>query len=542
MNYKIESFLKKHEIIILIFLLVMVIFVNSQGITWGLPGFWNPDELVQDVKWVLDGANKFDPNDLNYPSLPKYFMLFWGRLSDALSFPRVSFFITARFFSVLLGAFVTWAVYGIVRNAGGSYGSAFFSALLVAVNNQIALHSHFAHNDLYVTYFVCLGVYFLVRFNNSKNKWWLYLSFFASGLAASSKYPGGILFVVIFLTYIITERRNILRDKIGTFETVFVGTSVSIIGYGVGTPQLITWFSFYITRLIPALLNHATYAATPTSKLGFFTQWGVLRHALGNFEYCISILSIIVISVFIVLKFQKKIKIENVNISNHIIILGSIVALDIPIMISYNVQPRFLLPIIPLLSVVIGLSIDYISRIVLNHKNSKILYSISLVPLLLIIMSTVRQASVIMVIKNDSRIEAGEFISTLPEGSSMEITWYTPNIDEYKYEVSQYPLYFLKHEGEALPIDSRFEYNTGERGVEDRKPDYLIISSFIYDRFENEYICKDYEEDCDFFHDLKSGKTNYSNIGSYKYDLPNIFTKPSITFMNPEIQIYERIE
>ena len=542
MNNKIEVFLQKYETLLLLLIFSGVMVVNSRGLSWGLPGLWNPDELAKTVSLALDGLTKFDLSDLNYPSLPKYFMLFFGRITEGLGYPRTTFFLVARFISVFFSGMLTWIAYGLVRKAGGTYLGAFFAALLVAANSEIALQAHFAHNDLYVTFFVCLAVYFLVSYNHTRKKTWLYLSFFTCGMAASSKYPGGVIIIVIFVAYLLIERANIFNKFVSTFETIFVGAGLCYLGYGLGTPQAITWLSYYVKRLLPALSNHATYAKLPDSKTGLFIQWGVLRSSLGNITYWFYMLSFVAMLALIILVLRRRINYDHRKISNMMIVFGSMLALDLPILISYNVQPRFFLPMYPLFAVIGALLITDLSEIVRLPKYVKTVPFVYLLMILLVATSLMRQMSVIMTIKNDSRIEAGKFIDTLPAGSSFEITWYTPNIDEEKYKVSQYPLYFLKHEGEELPVDSRFEYNTGENGIEERKPDYLVISSYIYTRFDNEQICQQYPAECEFFVRLQSGDTNYKNVGTFKYFLPKIFPQLDLVFINPDILVYERID
>ena len=542
MNNKIEAILQKYEPLLLLLILSGVLIVNSRGLSWGLPGLWNPDELAKTVSLALDGLTKFDLSDLNYPSLPKYFMLFFGWITESLGYPRATFFLVARFISVFFSGMLTWIAYSLVRKMGGTYLGAFLAALLVATNSEIALQSHFAHNDLYVTFFVCLAIYFLVSFNNTRKKAWLYLSFFTCGMAASSKYPGGIIIIVIFITYLLIERVNIFKNLVSTFETIFVGTGLCFLGYGMGTPQAITWLSYYVKRLIPALSNHATYARLPGSKTGLFIQWGVLRASLGNITYWFYMLSFVAMLVLIFLVLSRRIKYDNRRISNMMIVFGSILALDLPILISYNVQPRFFLPMYPLFSVIGALLATGLLESVRSSKYEKTIPVVYLLMILFVSTSLMRQMSVVMTIKNDARITAGEFIDTLPAGSSFEITWYTPNVDEEKYKVSQYPLYFLKHEGEELPIDSRFEYNMGESGIEERKPDYLVISSYIYNRFDNEQICLQYPAECDFFVRLQSGDTNYKDIGTYEYTLPKILPQLDLVFINPDILVYERID
>ena len=91
--------------------------------------------------------------------------------------------------------------------------SALLAALLFATNSELALNAHFAHNDLYVTFFVGMTLLFALKYVNTNNKAWLYFSFYAAGLAASSKYNGGGIVIVALFGYLLVEGKPILIKK-----------------------------------------------------------------------------------------------------------------------------------------------------------------------------------------------------------------------------------------------------------------------------------------------------------------------------------------
>ena len=543
MAQKIDSLICRYEPWILILILAAVLLVNSQGIAWGLPGRWNPDELVGVVNLALEGLEKFDQTNFDYPSLPKYFMLFLGRMSDALGYPRFDFFLVCRYFSIFLGGMVVWLAYALVRQMGGSYWSALLAALLTATNSELALNSHFAHNDLYVTFFAGMTLLFSLKYVHSKQKGWLYFAFFAAGLTASSKYNGGLIVLVALLAFFLAEGRQVFRSVLNLFETIFVGAGLSVIGYGVGTPTALTSFSFYVKRLIPALMRHANYNMDPSSVRGYLKQWSVMQATFGFPAYTLFILSMIALAAIGIFLLLKRINFDKDLHSRLLLVLTAILLLDLPILLSINVQSRFFLPMLAPLAAAAALAAELLVKWLEQRNNQKMIMLAFISLAVIIVYSGMRVLSTDLLIKNDSRELAKPFLSTLPSGSSVEYTAYAPNFENEKRFSSffQYPLFILKYEGQELPKGSGFEYNTGEAGIEDRKPDYLIISSFTYSRFKNKYTCQRHQADCDFFNNLLAGKTNYREMAAFKYELPAYLPKVSLSFINPEIRVYERI-
>ncbi len=385
-------------------------------------------------------------------------------------------------------------------------------------------------------------VYFLVRFYNSQNKGWLYAAFYATGMAASSKYNGGIILLLVILVYFWVDWKNLLSQKLRVFETLFVGAGLSVFGYAIGTPQLVTWASYYIKRLIPTLADYANYDKNPASVTGLYKQWGVFRTSLGDITYYLFIIALAALLILTLLALIKRYKTTDRNFFGMMILAGAIIILDLPILISFNVQKRFFLPMIPMFAVILTLMAERLITHLKTTRFARFAPLVLIIPIAVFAFSALRQAGTIVAIKNDARIPAGEFINTLPAGSSMEITQYTPNLVDGRFDAQMYPLYFLKYENEELPQETRYEYNTGEVGVEVRKPEYLVISSYIYSRFNNEFTCQKYPAECDFFQRLQAGETNYKQIGEFKYTLPSYLPKLNLVFINPIIQVYERVE
>ena len=170
---------------------------------------------------------------------------------------------------------------------------------------------------------------------------------------------------------------------------------------------------------------------------------------------------------------------------------GAIFILDLPILASYNVQTRFFSPPAGTSGGGIGFDVRNIVELAENTRQGETCTIGAGDRFSGIGFLRNAVASTILTIHNDSRITAKTYLDSLPVDAHYELTFYSPNMDEDRFEnILGYPLIFKKFPDQELPEDSRFDYNSGEAGVEERKPDYLVASSFIYSRFHNAYTCE----------------------------------------------------
>jgi hypothetical protein len=528
------------EIWIPIFLGLIFFVITAPGTSWGAPDLWHPDELVRRVRAALEGELRFDTTNFDYPSLPKYVMYGIGKAVYGLGYSLKNFVVTARLFSVLLGSLIVGLLYKVTRLMGGDISTGILASVLLISNSQIATDARWAHNDLYVTFFVFLTVYFLIKYCLTEKKGWLLLSFFGVGLAASCKYNAGSLILTPALLYLYIERKRLVKNNLEVLQTFFNGAVLSIAGYAIGTPTSVLWLAFYVKRLLPALKHHAIYGREPGSVIGFLGQWNALGRALGQIVLIWTLLAVAYVIILLVRKFISTNELTGRQLALAAILM-SILAIDLPIMISYNYQGRFFLPLFPMLFVIAAISAQdgflYFRENGKQHINTAMVAAIALV----IAASFLRVVSVYLLFKNDQRIPASAFLQTLPQGSRIEYTLYPPSINRQQFSnPHNYPLIFIKYEDFTLPSGRAYDYNVGEAGIEERKPDYLIIDSFTYERFNDPYICALHQTDCDFFTRLLAGETNYQLLETFSYSLPRFLPDLQVSFVNPILQVYQR--
>ena len=542
MKSDLTNFLFKYEKFIPLLLILVFLAVTLPGISWGAPSLWNPDELVWRVRMALGGEMKFDETepDFNYPSLPKHVMYAVSWVVRELGGNASQRLISARLISVFLSGLTVLMVYYLARALSKNIYVHLLSAFLMLSNMILVHNARFAHNDLYLLFFITLSLVSLIKYRLSANRLWIYLAFFSVGCATSSKYTGATFGVVAVVVFLITNWSNLFKDWLRTIETLTIGVVLTVAGYVIGTPKALLWMSYYFKRMVPAALLNASYGRTPDALPGIYGQWRVFQDGVGPVVYYLFLIALIWYVVkFVSRIFRKPTEDEDRNKAISVILL-SIIVFNIPYLFSYNYQSRFFLPFVPMFSILAGLFVGELIQYLRIKKYNFAIPAIWAAMFLIVSISLLSAISVMLLFKNDARIPASEFIRTLEPNTHLEYTLYPPHIPENYFAVARnYPIYFVKYLGEEVPTNKPYQYNQGEEGLYERQVDYLVVDSFTYARFSNNYICETNPVECDFFNRLIAGETSLNLLGSFEYSLPAFIPKISLTFVNPDIKIYE---
>ena len=305
------------------------------------------------------------PNQtFNYPSLPKHVMYGVEWLVKQAGGSQADIIVSARLISVLLGGLTVILIYFIAKLASKNIYVRLLAAFFALSNTALAHNARFAHNDLYLLFFITLSLYTIIRYRLSGHRLWLYLAFFSTGCAASSKYTGASFIVILLAIFLIANWRTIFKDWLRTLETLFIAAALTVAGYVVGTPKALLWMSFYFKRAIPAALRFASYGRGPDSLIGFYGQWGTFRSAVGTAAYILFLIAF-VWSVFKLIRYLLKKEPEDQDRMNIILVLlVAILLFDIPFLISYNYVPRFFLPFLPMFAVLASLFVEDVVSLV----------------------------------------------------------------------------------------------------------------------------------------------------------------------------------
>ena len=544
MNQKMEkTFFEQYEFLIPFLLFIVFLALTLPGISWGAPSTWHPDEIVvRSIKALFDAEYRFDEVNFDYPTLPQYVMYGLGKMILGLGSSEKEILVAARVLSAILAGLTVLLTYLIARRAGGSIWVAGLSALLLICVSEMEHNGRFAHNDTFLIFFTTLAVLCVIEYFNKQNKLWLYSSFVAVGLAASSKYIGGSLLILPFGVYLISQRKNIRNEPVPVAETLFIGAALTFFGFAAGTPKALFWMTYYVKRLLPALQWQAAYGKQPDSLRGIFGQYGILTDGLGW------PLMLLFGAGFVWAFYQavKGYRIQETKPGSRAgafaILVFAILVLDLPMLFSYNYQLRYFLTLMPFMAVLAAFFVEalFVQAGQQAGTGYRILLNVSV--LAIVLYSLARITSLMLLVINDARIPASAFIKTLPKGTSLEHTNYPPVIPGNHFEREHnYPIYIVKG-NEPLPTNKRYDFNAGEIGLDDRGTDYLITDSFTYERLSDPYICASMPAECDFFKQLDTGRSNhYKLIAEFSYSLPPYLPHIQVLFVNPTIRVYERI-
>lgn len=537
-------FLEKIEFIFPLALFIIFLAITLPGISWGAPAVWHPDEVVVRSMKALHGEWKFDEINFDYPSLPQYTMFGLGKIILGIGYTDHEVLVASRVLSAVLAGLTIVLTYFITRRITDNIYMAGLSGLLLLSVSEMTHNGRFAHNDTYITFFVALTVLFLIQYRLSNQRGWLYASFIGIGMAASSKYNGISLVVVPVLLYLYTERHSLRKGPLRIFETLFIGGALTFLGYAAGTPKSFFWMSYYFKRMIPALLHTGNYARQPDSVRGIIGQYGSFANGVGILLFILFTAAFLWAGYKVFQDYWLKKEGGDSRAGYLIVLLLSIVALDLPIMISYNYPVRFFLPMMPLFAVLGALFVGDLYGQIQAKGNPLYLRVLNASLAAVLLFSFVRNVSVMLMFLNDARIPASEFIKTLPAGTSLEHTFYPPAIHGERFEREHnYPIFFKKSLDDVAPTHKKYVYNAGEAGLDDRLTDYLVADSFTIDRLKDPYICQSMQAECNFFNQLATGQSDhYKLIAQFSYSPPSYLPKLRISFVNPTIRIYERIK
>ena len=546
MQNKINLFFSRREFLLPLILFALFLAASLPGISWGAPALWNPDELVWRADMALNGAMQFDVNepDYNYPSLPKYAMYAIGSVTYGLGRSSFAFIVAARSFSAFLGAAAGVLVYRLARRIGARKRIAFLAGLLYVFSGAAAENGRFAHNDMYLLFFTILAALLVVQYQKTSAIRWLYLSFFAVGLAASCKYTGGSLIILPVVVYLSANWRDIKTRWLAMAGSLVLGGIAAYLGYGLGTPMAFISPVNYFSAVFPALRNLTNYGFNSGTPLGLFGQWDVLKATVGVFCYYLFLAGALWFAVrWLLWVFGRAAFADGLGavVGAFLLIL---LIFDLPFMISINYIGRYFIPFIPFMSILSALMIEEILRLAPDPKPAAVHPVLITLLVLGFGYSALRIVSISLLFLNDARIPATEYIASIRGyQTSIEYTLYPPLIERRRFErAHNYPIYFIEWEGDEVPTGGRFEYNQAEKGLLERDTDYFVIDSFTYERFYSDSICATTPGECDFFKRLIAGDVeSYRLLKQFTYRLPPWLPHVSLTAVNPDILIFERV-
>ncbi len=270
------------------------------GVWFGYPDIVHPDEhhIVGRALLMLQApAYDLNPHFFEYPSLYLYltaalyfvvglFMLLCGvigSLAELYPYAQEHLFLFHVLGRLLTAGFGVATIYFTFLSARALWGQtvALLAAWFLTVSYLHFTDSHFIATDVPSAFFVVYTFYVALTAAQTQRAQKNYLAAFLSGLAASVKYPNGLVLLTVYGAALAICRST----GVGWFKIFFPKLFLKLsllagLGFVTGTPYAVLDAKAFATGLISQLL-HSRLGHLGVEESGFFGYFTELTPAGG---------------------------------------------------------------------------------------------------------------------------------------------------------------------------------------------------------------------------------------------------------------------
>ena len=217
---KIIDLAKKYEIHIILFIIAIAVRLSISCSICGADTdyyFFGARSILQNYTYLVDGHQSYFP--MGYSLLIVPFFYFFGINSQSAIYP-----------CALLGALTVVLLYEFVKDLVDTRAAIFASLFLIFA----ATHWYFSTSvwsEAPALFFILLGIVAAVKYANTEKTVFIYLFYFAAGFACLIRYTSGMIFIIIGLYIILSNKLYLLKHK-----EVWIGALISLV---IVSPQLI---------------------------------------------------------------------------------------------------------------------------------------------------------------------------------------------------------------------------------------------------------------------------------------------------------------
>lgn len=514
--------LKKNNVILLLILLIAVL-VRFVGIGWDLPSAYNVDGyyVIDQVRLAFQEQD-FTAYDFKYPGLYTYVLAlgyriyyFFGSLLGIFRTPsdvgEIEIWLLGRFITAFFGVGTVLLLYLIGKSMYSRKVGLISSLFLCFTFSHVGL-SRQIRPDAPMAFFIMLSFLFVYSiYEEGKLRHYLLAALFA-GFSIATKWTGAVLIVPIFLAHLLggLQRKKgaagILLDRKLLILFLFL-----LLGFFLAAPRGLLNFPLVyrgamkwiripkFTSIQPGQVNSWIYYLTRSLNYGMSLPLELL--SLTGIAYCIYRHS------------KKDILLISFPLA-FFLILGSYVGHG----------GHYIFPMVPFLIIAAVLFLTKISSKIFSSERKQNLLLTSLT-LAMILIPTIRVTNyAYLTTQKGTGLEAKEWIwENIPAGSRIAREDYSPYISTERYRsrkvgrVGIFPLEWYR----------------------ERKFDYIIISSFMYQRY---FTSGDIWMGEELRHRL-SRKQNYINLDEScelvkEFRPPGLYPYHSPYNPDPVIKIY----
>lgn len=468
------------------------------GAAYGLPDVYHADEPRIVERAVRFHTGDLDPRFFNWPSLYMYLLsglyglVFggFGREGVVAAFARdpVPFYLLGR---VVTAAFGTATIAVLYILAAEFYGRTIglLAALFLTLNLLHIRDSHYITTDVPLTCLITLATLFVLRYLRDGRARDALLGGLATGLAASMKYPGGLMLLPLLLAQLgrpLAAGESRWRRLVG--REMSLGLGAALLAFLVGTPYALLTPRAFVSGVVNELGEVGTVQFGNEGDLP-----GYLFHLVHSLPegMGLPVLSVATVGLAVLLRRHTRVD----------LLLLAFAVPYFAVIGSWNSRfERYALPLLPTLTLLAGVGVvavaDALAGFVRTRRGIgagwRPGFGVVLVGGLLIAPEAGRVAHFHVVLaRPDTRQLAAEWIvREIPPGARVALEPYTPSLPVVPaprgYRISRLAPY---------EIDRLLE----------RQVEYVVLSGFVYQRHQR--ACERFADECRFYRDIERRAT-----------------------------------
>lgn len=210
---------KEYKIHIILFVIAIIVRLSMSCVLCTGDSslyFFGAKSILQNHVYLVDGNPSQYP--MGYSLLIVPFFYFLGINAQSAIYPCAIF-----------GALTVVLLYGFVKDLVDTRAAVFASLFLIFM----PIHWYYSTvimSDVPALFFILLGIVAAVKYANTEKTVFIYLFFFAAGFACLIRYTSGMMFVIIGLYIILSNKIYLLKRK-----EVWIGT---LLFFVIVSPQL----------------------------------------------------------------------------------------------------------------------------------------------------------------------------------------------------------------------------------------------------------------------------------------------------------------
>ncbi len=451
---------------------ILAVALRFYGLNFGLPANFHPDEVPKfnAIQRMLSHED-LNPRYFLHPTLLLYSTYFSNFIYQSIANSpdwSSTLIFAGRIVSATAGSLSVFLVFLIGRTLFNTH-IGLIGSLILSVAPLHVTCSRYVKEDSLLTFFILLSVYLLVKATKEDKKSLLYLSGFAAGAAASTKYSG-ILTGAILLTapwlrsYFLSHfpsSKSFTPDKKYLIPTIIACLFVPI-GLFACSPYIILDYQTFLSDFASERDHMIRGHMVTIDAWSQFWMFHFYRSILPGMTFISALLATAGIGVLI---YRRKI--------SDLFLLSVILLFYLPaefVKAKPAPQPeRYILPCLPFLALAGGVFLYELKK----YSSAIYSFTYSFILTIAVVFSLHRSITLAFEIKNDTRDQMHAWmIENIPKGASILVDWkpYNPPFKEGEFNIIYLP---------REDIISKLRVSE----IKKSGADYILLSSLYFSRY-----------------------------------------------------------